>query len=352
MNESSKTYWTDDPDMVERYVLGRLTDEERLRLDAEIAGCEPCKEKLRRELETAAGIRRHGRDAMKIRLRRSLRKDRTFPLQRYQIAALVAAVIIIALGVGLYKIWFADLVAPKKFQKKEIIFQQQEVQKSEQRDETPAVAELQQAESEESRPDRTKDETIAGGKKKMDRVSPAAPSSSAGRAALSKTAPEPKKNIASKELTVAKSIWLLGTVVMTPDAKSDQIGIGDRPSAMMAEQNASGAMRRDADKKNTIRLGKGNLTEEITLQQRSFNALPRARQTQFGKKNRVETLLESNDQGLQLTIFSDEVSSADIGRATIESTSPDSLIITTPTQRIYYRIPAEMLRSGANPGRR
>ena len=51
MNTSSKSYWTDDPDLVEKYVLGQIPEEERKRMEEEIAECEPCKEKIRIEAE-------------------------------------------------------------------------------------------------------------------------------------------------------------------------------------------------------------------------------------------------------------------------------------------------------------
>ncbi|MEI7906519.1 MAG: hypothetical protein WCI84_04105, partial [Bacteroidota bacterium] len=90
MKESDKKYWTDDPERIEKYVLGQVSAEEKVRMEKEIADCEPCKAKLREEMEIAAGLRRYGRDAMKQRLRSKLKRERASQYYSYQYIGLAA----------------------------------------------------------------------------------------------------------------------------------------------------------------------------------------------------------------------------------------------------------------------
>ncbi len=121
MSNEQRKYWTDDPEIVEQYVLGKFSPEEMKRLNAEIADHEPGKSLIREEMEIAAGIRRHGRDRMKAELRKKLKRERSSQFYSFQYIGMAAAVLIVAIGIGLYQIWFSDLVAPRQFHQQQII---------------------------------------------------------------------------------------------------------------------------------------------------------------------------------------------------------------------------------------
>ncbi|KAB2924764.1 MAG: zf-HC2 domain-containing protein [Bacteroidetes bacterium] len=326
MNGSSKKYWTDDPEMVERYVLGRLSEEEKRRLDAEIAECEPCREMLRRETLLAAGVRRFGRDGLRSRLRRRLVRERRSPVRMYQSVGLAAAVVIIAVGVGVYQMFFADLTRPTQFGKKEIVITQ--------------GGEIGEA-REEKREVRTPEE-------KMDAPPPEAkPAVRSGAErnvrpaeAAKRTAPEPIQEFApaaKSDAAAARSIWLLGTVVMETGAARTGA------AALSAESRTADAAAPQASPDRPVTLRRGDVRNDVALRQRPLSALPTARRSQMGSARRVETLVETTgDGGLQLTIYTDDVAASELDAASVETLDGDSLVVTTATQRILYRLPPDL----------
>lgn len=328
MNGSSKKYWTDDPEMVERYVLGRLTEEEKRRLDAEIAECEPCREMLRREMMLAAGVRRRGRDELRSRLRRRLVRERRAPIRMYQGAGLAAAVVIIAVGVGVYQMFFADLTRPTQFGKKEVVITQGGeigAAREEKREERTTEGE-KDAPPPEARPD---------GRSGGERNRRLAESSK-------RTAPSPQRSVASAAkakgdavpAVAQRSIWLLGTVVTETGAARTGA------AALSAESRTADA----ASPERTVTLRRGVVENGVALQQRPLSDLPRARRSQMGSARRVETLVETTgDGGLQLTIYSDDLAASDLSAASVETHDGDSLVVTTPTQRILYRLPPDLI---------
>ena len=384
MSDDNKTYWTDDPELVEKYVLGRLTDEERQRLDAEIADCEPCKQKLRHELEMAAGIRRYGRDSLKAKLHSRLRKKQSNQMQQFQLIGLAAAVVIIAIGVGVYKIWFEDFSFPKKFGRREIVLQQAEQPK----DSSRSQIESRQADGEQRLAEEmdSKSETVAasetpsssgpkdiaeiksdrsdkgtgmqsGSGKLKKKESSALPnavlrdeSSTIKESAGTMSTAESKK-VDNRPARIYKeqTIWLMGEVVMVSDASpqsASKIVQQERQSERFLA-NEEGVEKKSASRvdrqSRTVTVKRGEEEEQIVLQQRPFHELPVKRQTNLGKKNHVETLLEQSRTGsLSLTIFSDALTADELESATVETANNDSLIISTPSQRIYYRLPAEL----------
>jgi cell division septation protein DedD len=367
MNESSKTYWTDDPEMVERYVLGQCTPEEKKRLDDEIAGCEPCKAQLEREMQIAAGIRQHGRSVLKSRLQRRIRNDKFYWTNRYQIIGLAAAVVIIALAVGAYQMWFTSIEPQKKFGSTEIVLQY------------PAQEEDRRAE--ESQPEKSEDSTSADTQSDTeisetpDEMADAEATPAAGAATEQQTAsksiaankitpsaqrrtetvkPDEAKDITAAEevpavalpqstpiLAVGKSIWLLGSIEVISDSPAGAAAKSE--SRLLKERSGQRAESSSAGRSKTVTVQRRGGTEEVVLQQRSFGELPRSRQTQLGKTNRIETYIEQKKDGLIVTIFSDALTSDEIDRAAVESPSEDSLIIVTSTQKIIYRLPSEAL---------
>ncbi len=353
MSDKQKKYWTDDPELVEKYVLGQLSDEERKHLDAEIADCEPCKQKLQREMQLAAGIRRHGRDQLKSRMRLKLRREQSQQIFRYQFIGLAAAVVVIAIGVGVYQIWFSEIEAPKKFNERQIVIKQpeapQETSKSDDEDgaqgekDTGKLLKKSASKRTTEKPDLTASQGAAV-KKEGAITSP----SRQGFAKLEEGAGETKSRldiadggepVKVKKNIPTQSIWLIGKVVMIDDQKPTTLSDA-QPQTLMSERSREKATQSIEQRSRTMIVKRGDVDEQIVLQQKSFRDLPRSRQTQIGKKNVVETLAQQSEEGLSLTIYSDAISPEEIDNATVETVGADSLVIATATQRIYYKLPS------------
>lgn len=335
--------------MVEKYVLGRFSAGEKERLDFEISGCEPCKEKLREEMEIAAGIRRYGRDILKARLRKKLSRERATQFYSYQYIGLAAAVIIIGIGIGMYQFWFRDLVAPKKFNKQEFVLKPQQdsldISIESPRDGSGESESRQQADRTESTSDRDPlslrhqqieiadsrvlDQSSSGAISSPQQVQPSAGAMAESDALLG----EVKSNESQ-----SSSIWLIGKVVMigkqieSSPATSSKIEMSKKSDSQSAKEKSS-------DQK--LMVYRRAKDEGIVLQQRSTKEIPLGRSLQrAAHKEEIETLLERTETGLSLTLYNDTVKESDLQNAFIETMTDDSLVVSLPSQRIAYRLPS------------
>lgn len=334
--ENNKKYWTDDPERIERYILNKISAEEKKRMDAEIADCEPCKAKLQEEMMIAAGIRHYGRDILKARLRKKLQRERATQFFNYQYIGLAAAVVIIAIGLGAYQIWFSDLVAPKKFHKQEIIFKQSEDStsakselstKDQQSDAVKQESELKQSSSEQKREFAEQIEAIQS--------APAVSSEALGRS-------DELMGEVIKSESSPSAIWLIGQIVVVNESVRDRTTsaskIQKENNAVLPEQRRS---KTNSQSLETTALNKKVKAGTIVLQQRAMKELPLERsQQQRGQQREVETLLERTDQGIQLTLFDDSINESDMKDAVVERLSEDSIVVSLPNQRIAYRLPS------------
>jgi hypothetical protein len=347
MNESSKTYWTNDPDLVEKYILGQILEEERKILDAEIADCESCREKLRVELDIAAGIKRHGRDQLKSRLSRYVKRNENSQLQRYSYAGLAAAVFLVAIGVGVYKVWFSDISWPTKFKEKTIVFKQSPPandtlsslsEKMEDRgigtENEPVGKKITEGNISSSDKDVTiVEESANGGDRKE------AMGSSASKIKKSaQVPPAANQRVRAVIKPFSQKVWLIGSVVMTSNAKSEvSPNIALRKSS--ADRIQSGAEKKDMAQTKALSITKMEGTQQIVLQQRPLYELPASRRTQLTASRHIETLVEHTEKGLNLIMFNDNLQENDLKNATLELTKGDSLIVTMEDQKIIYRLP-------------
>lgn len=345
MNNEKKTYWTDDPELIEKYVLGQLSEEERRRLDADIAECEPCKEKLRREMQLVAGIRRHGRDQLKLRLRLRLRNEHSRQNYRYQFIGLAAAIVVIALGIGVYHLWFSDIVAPKQFNSREVTIAQPDTRsdESKRQDEQPAAGEGA-AETRQNRSSQHAESSTA--RTLSEQVKPSLSQGTGGRKEgfVSQTRKRKMQDIQGETFAEhparfpTRSIWLIGKVVMIAERKPSA-ATDVQPQALTMEQQQQQALLKSEERTRSFTIVREGSEQQVLLEQRLFRELPRSRQTQIGKAQLVETFVRQDSAGLRLIIYSDIFSPNDLENAVVEMRAKDSLIVATPSQRIYYKLP-------------
>ena len=349
MNTSSKSYWTDDPELVEQYVLGRIPEEERRRMDEEIADCEPCKEKIRREIAIAAGIKRYGRDTLRKNLRRRIKSDEGRQLHRYGYVGLAAAVVIIAVGIGVYKFWFNDLTAPNHFGKKQIVIHQAEKQ-----NDTSAV-QSQSVEENNMGPhgDQISESTSGVGESSVEDMN-VRKEKSPGAAAAQKKRPlsamksaqtmkEEKESHADRlekkqVKPFSQEVWLIGTVEMIPGPKTASPSAGKSPATSKGKVTAQTALRGDRPAR-VFTFQKDGRSQQIVIQKRALYELPPSRRTAFAVSKHIETLVEHNEKGLNLILFNDNISEEDLTHASIALTPSDSLIVTMQDQTVVYRLP-------------
>ena len=117
MAENSKIHWTDDDELLSKFVMHRLTASEEERLLSHLRECEKCKDAVRDETQIVAGTKLAGRSAMKDRLKSRLQTSENYVASRTKKAiafdipwtrvASLAAVLAIVIAVGVYNNWFS-----------------------------------------------------------------------------------------------------------------------------------------------------------------------------------------------------------------------------------------------------
>lgn len=311
MDQEPQKHWTDDDDLLARYVLGQVTPEEKGRLEAELEQNEAARERVRTEMSIAAGIRRHGRDLLKAQLRTKLRRSRATQFMSFQYIGLAAAVLLIAIGIGAYQIWFSELKAPKEFHHpQEVVLKEDPASEEQRMDE----AEVKEEATEVT--EAAKNSAEAATKKKELPTERRIASTNAAGPSAPVTVPEASLSDAatlsatSEAAARPRSIWLIGTVVM----------VSERSSA-----NTGGRTAREAG---------------ITLRHQAIAEMPQGL-AKAGRSSlkQVQTLLERNAQGLRLTLYGESVKEEDLQQAVVERMTDDSLVVALPHQRITFRLP-------------
>lgn len=105
MKPSDDIHWTDDPELIEKFVLHQLNPEERNELEDHLRICEVCKRALRSEQVLLAGIRRSGRERFRATLAKKLPRATPAAIPWPHILS-AAAIIILLTGIGIYNRWF------------------------------------------------------------------------------------------------------------------------------------------------------------------------------------------------------------------------------------------------------
>lgn len=338
MSNEQKKYWTDDPEMVERYVLGAFSAEEMARMDAEIADHQPGKDLLHGEMEIAAGVRRHGRDRMKAELRKRLNRERTSQFYSYQYIGMAAAVLMIAVGIGLYQIWFSDLVAPKKFHQQQIVIHSQQDTNRTAGDESPRHEDSKDVQTADrsaviQKHDRSaalRDKQLAESETIADNTKETAVSEKVATASAPVVSAE---RTASGVAAASSQVWLIGNVVMISEAAGASAERSDASPTM--KQNS----RRSSASGESIALQKTK-QNSVIVRRRSMKELPADRGQSPRAIGQVETLLEREAENIVLTLYDDAMDETDVKQAVVESFSENTLVVILPHQRITYQLPS------------
>ncbi len=313
MDNSRFSHWTDDPELLDRYVLERVGQSECELLEQHLLECEQCQRVVQQERELVAGITLSGRERMKGVLRESLKNGETNVFQRYQFISLAAAVFIILIGLGVFRFYVGSLEWPVKFSSRNYVVKQS-----------------------------AGDSSAATGEKK-ERSMSQAENSASGNLAGTPAHQETELNNADdfqKEIGEdrnPKAFWLLGTVIMTSET-NDKVHLSAKAENKEIREKRMAEKFSGQPRVFTIR--KDGASQTITLRQQLSKFLPDAQMKQSVDDRTIQTLVEKTPRGLNLTLYRDTLfQSFQIQQATIEPTTEDSLIIVLANERIAYRIP-------------
>lgn len=325
--ESNDTHWTNDPSLLEEFVLDRVEPAKRSVLEEHLRSCSRCRVAVGHERELVAGIRLAGRQELKAKLRDQLKKEEISPFQRYQMISLAAAIFVILVGLGIFRLYFGSFVWPTKFSSRHYIIKQNTFDSSGDHG------------SKEAPPKTERDRSFSSAEQ--------APSGNAGASSGMGAAggAEMERGVAGRDLEESeseghrKAFWLLGTVIMKVEPS---VRISAAAKAEQSEGKGKGTEEEFAGRGRVIKIRKDGASQTITLRQLPSGALAKRRdllssKAEFGT---VRTLVEKTRKGLNLTMYRETLlGSTKFQQATIEPITDDSLIVDLPNERIAYRIP-------------
>ena len=365
MAENSTTHWTDDDELLSRFVLHRLSSLEEDKLAAHLRACEKCQQAVRNETQIAAGTKLAGRTEMKERLKseiemreRQVAAAAAIQPVRYQIAwtriAIVAAVVVILIGVGIYNNWLQiteekvqPSAAPMQEGKKESATQAlekdelaQSTRESER--EISGEAGLKRAKALEEKPTWAQRHADEGPTKSI----AAAPTGAAGAGVTADEARKVESEIGLADEADAHPIdtfWVEGTLLSSHPTQADELRAAqperNEEARSLRKQTQT---RSDKDRQSQMQLREG-LPLAVSLTQKPASMLPAAQRYRQNQTEAIQTLIRNRPDSMHVTLYLPSLfPESELRSAEVSLLDGDSLVISLPSQRIGYRLPADL----------
>ena len=331
MAAQTSPHWTEDEEVLDRYILGRIDPAAKRVLEEHLESCAQCREAVSRTRDLVAGIRRLGRDELKARLKRKL-EPASRPAVPWPHVISAAAVLVIALGVGIYAFW-----SPLE------TWYEGTLSSASADTASPAASVVE--ETREKFDDATRGDIAARNEallKKIDRLK--GEDQKIVAAPAPKAASEPSRERELGATASLASAWIQGVIV--PREGKDAAKLQVLPTEVDArERKKLEAADRDVPQ---IRRQEGAAVSQavpMELRQQPIGALPESKQQlQLTQAHQtVETLLEQTSQGLRLTMYLEEaIPDSELQSAEVYAVTDDSLVVLLPTRQIAYKIPSSI----------
>jgi len=340
MTDNGKHPLSNDPELLERFVLEKLQPGEREELEDHLRTCEVCRKAVLADRRIAAGVRRLGRDEFKERLTRRLAGESHAAIPWRTLAA--AAVIIGLIGVGITSRWFALHEPPPPSPELGQV-------------RAPAEGKGQRAEAarESAAPPAVlkKEPTgaaDAGAAKGKIENAPAVSIPQSGNMdkelavadearTLEKTTMDEKKTYATGLSAGSAAYWTEGTFIQQPVHEESRLKDA-LPQAARVEREVDASMRR-----SKMGASASEVPAAFSISQRPSADLPGTRQA-IQKQiaaDKVQTLVEQRDDGVHLTLYLDSlVDDTALRNSVVQRVGPDSAVVRIANQQIGYRLPS------------
>jgi hypothetical protein len=338
MAVQSSPHWTDNEEVLERYVLGRLDPLAKRVLEEHLEACASCREAVTRERELVAGIRRLGREELKARLARRV-ANAVRPSIPWPHVISIAAVLVISVGVALYRFWTPI----------ETWYEESFTQTSPRVAETPAATPEENAVhpgasdlEEIARRNQPLVEEIQRAKGQDQKIVAAPAAADEMKEMTNKPGRE------DKSLTMAgassQAVWVEGVVI--PFAK-DEARKRAGAHADRDERAGEKAQPQPAEAPGALQQEGALALQAVSteLRQEPLRSLPHDRQQMQAAETQgvIETLLEKTAEGLRLTFYVDPpIAEEELRAAQVQAIAADSILVVMPTQQIAYKIPAAL----------
>ncbi len=349
MIDDSGTHFGTDEEILSAYVLGRLGEAERERIDRHAASCASCAASLRREILVAAGVRKLGRETLKADLKKRI-DARDAPAHWLRITAAAAALCVVA-GLGTYYALLSRSENPAPGDAG-----------------TPPTAGTsgEIAQNERSAPPEglarsgTADNVLPA---PAAAPSPAYRHAESNQKALAQTLHAGRDN-SLKEESVTGGISRTGAAVnaVRENAGFWSDGIVEEgeglAGAAAAKKSAPEAEEKslffESDAaRNVAAPGKDAPAPAqgvFLVRQQPSSALPPGREKSAGDRSRIPTRVEQKGERTTLTMYLDSlVDENEMKRARVDAMRDDSVIVTIGGKKILYHIPRGGETQGQQP---
>lgn len=371
MAENSKIHWTDDDELLSKFVMHRLTASEEDRLLSHLRECEKCKDAVRDETQIVAGTKLAGRSAMKDRLKSRLQTSENYVASQTKKAiafdipwtrvASLAAMLAIVIAVGVYNNWFStsywnEPTPPEQLAQEQPSPTVETSKKDERVSEAKREKDVAQStgipdehrsgkqRSNQARRQERKGTDRDVAENELNKSVGAATSPEAGgRVGFEDARKEENQTRLTDEAMIPppQAFWVEGHVNSSEAASGD--GTYDQLYAQPKKQRAARAQEESQGRKddqNRLQSLDQRASLAITLNQRPTSSLPPSQQYRQGQQGSVQTFIQDKNGNMDMTLYMDPlVSDSDLNSAIIETVGADSLVISLSNQRIGYRLP-------------
>ena len=361
MAEERSKHWTEDEELLERFVLGRLAEDEKARLSAHLAACSDCSRKVANETRIAAAAKFSGRKAIKDRLKVRLSSRKTFTATQrtgmhWTRVASLAAVLALLIAVGVYNNWFntqswnkqvTDQIVqeqPTSHQEPEAVARNESLagtRRSDKGIESPVGREREKGRqlAKESPEGLTTEKSNRPSDQDLSR------SRSSGKAAAGRSLAKDERQdagriapLADQDNSAERGVWVEGNVIspIAQSAGAEESKLYAAPEATQLKATSSKV------KKDNYAFQANNLAflqQQGQVSQQPISSLPPIQRLQQ-VANTVQAFITQREDSLYVTLYPDiPLPDSQLRQATIESVSADSIIVDLQSQRIGYKLP-------------
>jgi hypothetical protein len=334
MMDAEERHWTEDSELIERFVLNKLDPDERNELEDHLRVCEVCKQAVRAEQVLIAGIRRAGRERFKAELAEKLTAAEKTRIPWPHILS-AAAVVVIVIGVALYNRWFEIIQPPETESISRISERAETEQPGEQRLEQPPSEkhqkplppverkrreqQTQQSPRAEQRAEAVTSEAMRG------KYSIAGGSAAHVQKVETEQAhPHPETRLVAPQ----EELWLEGQII---DFAGEMMNApAEQPAQLFKAEQQDAQQPQSAERKHEF------WGAPFVLRLHVLDSLPPHRK-EPKQSPTVPASIHRSDDTTYVTVYLDTPAAFD--RVAIAMPAPDSLIVTLTDRRILYRLP-------------
>jgi hypothetical protein len=365
VSESRDIHWSEDEDLLEQFVLGRLESVQVARLEKHLQECDRCRIAVAKERELAAGIRLAGRQTVKHRLAQRLEQRRYRSAGWYRVAG-VAAGIVLLVTIGIYNRWFAaNETQTDKQDRTDRIEKHVEPEppRSPERQVTDAEKPAGDASRQSAAENRQKAPSLAAG-------APRAAGAQSGNITdarvdrlkdlkATNVAEEAERREKKDRITIVtgsstvSAAWVQGIVITERDQNEPM------PMETGAKAKDERAVLRKGKEENFL-AGKSvnakasqNTIQNFTVTQKLISDLPASQRTHLQEAASVQTLLQRNPTGTQITVFLDSLlTKKEFDQSRVKTIGEDSIILNIGKRMVGYRLPPDWTGQGVQQTRK